>query len=253
MRPSEYATICPYLEQAIQDIDVFLARLQRCDETERAFIEGWEAGKAEDELPELESKALVLYADWPGSSHQAAAWMHRIGWTIAADGIDVELSKLPTETPLDAASLQDHCDSFQKAAEQLKMILAACRGEASNGSLGTSEDFNPQPPVKPKRSTEKGEGRVKLIAALTKHHKYADGSCLNLEPIGNNELARLAGVSESTASAFFKKEFKGHIKYRVACGDTTRLVTALKLLNQEFSPHLLFGKKPPNEDDRDEE
>src|SRR5262249_18814112 len=39
----------------------------------------------------------------------------------------------------------------------------------------------------PKRSTERGEGRAKLIAALTKHHQYADGGCLNLEPIGNNE------------------------------------------------------------------
>ena len=82
------------------------------------------------------------------------------------------------------------------------------------------------PPAQPraKRSTERGEGRAKLIAALTKHHKYADGSCLNLDPIGNNELARLAGVSESTASAFFNKEFDGHTKYRAVCTDATRLV-----------------------------
>lgn len=90
-----------------------------------------------------------------------------------------------------------------------------------------------------------------LIAALTKHHQYADGGCLNLEPIGNNELARFAKVSQSTAKAFFDKEFKGHKKYQANCADATSLVTALKLLNQEFSPYLLFGGKPPNEDDRD--
>ena len=102
------------------------------------------------------------------------------------------------------------------------------------------------PPAKKlKRSTERGEGRAKLISALTKHHKYADGGCLNLEPIGNNALARLAKVSESTASAFFNKEFDGHTKYRAVCRDATRLVPALKLLNQEFPAHILFGRAPP--------
>jgi len=112
-----------------------------------------------------------------------------------------------------------------------------------------------QPPptrTKPKRSTERGEGRTKLIAALTKHHQYADGGCLNLEPIGNNELARLADVSESTASTFFNKEFDGHTKYRAACGDATRFVAALKLLNQEFSPYHLFGGKPVDEGERED-
>ena len=50
----------------------------------------------------------------------------------------------------------------------------------------------PPAPKKGKRSTRRGEAAIKLIAALTKHHKYAKGSCLNLEPVGNNELARQA-------------------------------------------------------------
>lgn len=107
--------------------------------------------------------------------------------------------------------------------------------------------------IKPKRSTERGEGQAKLIAALTKHHKYADGGCLNTEPIGNNELARLAGVDQATASAFFKKQFKGHRKYKAACADAAGLAAALKLLNGEFAPHLLYGGKPADEDERDEE
>lgn len=109
---------------------------------------------------------------------------------------------------------------------------------------------NADTPVRPKKSTQKGEGRVKLIAALTKHHEYADGSCLNPEPIGNNELARQAGVDKKTASEFFKKEFKGHDKYNALCrNDTQGLITALKLLNDEFSPYLLYGAKPPGEDE----
>src|SRR5262249_42254295 len=104
-----------------------------------------------------------------------------------------------------------------------------------------------------KRSTERGEGRAKLIAALTKHHQYADGGCLNLEPIGNNELARQADVSESTASAFFNDKFLGHTKYRTVCRDAGNLADSLKALNGEFSPHHLYGRRPPDEDGRDED
>ncbi len=91
-------------------------------------------------------------------------------------------------------------------------------------------------PQRAKRSTQRGEGRAKLIAALTKHHKYAEGGCLNLEPIGNNELARQAEVAKRTASAFFGKEFGGHLKYRSMCQDPALLAAALKALNGEFRP-----------------
>ncbi len=46
---------------------------------------------------------------------------------------------------------------------------------------------------KPKRSTERGEGREKCIAALTQRHDYQSGSCLNTEAIGSNELASWLG------------------------------------------------------------
>ncbi|TWU28410.1 hypothetical protein [Bythopirellula polymerisocia] len=118
-----------------------------------------------------------------------------------------------------------------------------------------ADQQNPAKPIqtKSKRSTERGEGRAKLIAALTKYHKYADDGCLNLEPAGSNELARLAGVSVSTASAFFSKEFGGHTKYRAICADATSLIAGLKLLNQEFSPHDLYGGKPPGEVEREDD
>ena len=126
------------------------------------------------------------------------------------------------------------------------------KAEAHNGPVAQSTHAVPGT-KKPRRSTERGEGRLKLIAALTKHHQYAEGGCLNLEPIGNNELARLADVDQATASAFFRKQFKGHAKYKVACRNAGLLTAALKVLNGEFSPHLLYGGKPPDEDDREEE
>jgi hypothetical protein len=127
------------------------------------------------------------------------------------------------------------------------------RGEADSPEK-QSEARPTDGPTAPnrKRSTERGEGRAKVIAALTKHHQYADGSCLNLEPIGNNELAKAAGVSPSTASTFFNNEFEGHTKYKALCRNSGRLVAALKLLNNEFSPHDLYGRRPAGEDDRDD-
>ncbi len=92
-----------------------------------------------------------------------------------------------------------------------------------------------------KRNTAQGDAKAKLIAALTKHHQYADGGCLNLEPIGNNKLAKMAGVSASTASAFFNEKFEGYAKYKAICRNAGKLATYLKLLNDEFAPYHLLG------------
>ncbi len=147
------------------------------------------------------------------------------------------------DQPLAAAGRAPEIDTPPVAPEP----LAADTGERE-------ESLSVAPPVStpgPKRSTERGEGRAKLIAALTKHHRYADGGSLNTEPVGNNELAKAADVSPSTASAFFEKEFQGHAKYRVLCRDAVRLAGALKLLNGEFAAHILYGHEPIDEGDRD--
>jgi hypothetical protein len=146
---------------------------------------------------------------------------------------------------------------FRRANDHLSHLLNFLRttsntaeSRKNQGEGGPVELSAPK--TKSKRSTEKGEGRAKLIAALTNHHKYADGSCLNPVPIGNNALAEAAGVSPSTASTFFRKEFEGHAKYRAICRDAGKLVDYLKGLNGEFAAHELYGRRPPGEDDRDD-
>jgi hypothetical protein len=64
-----------------------------------------------------------------------------------------------------------------------------------------AQPLSEEKPRRRKRSTERGEGRAKLIAALTKYHQYAEGGCLILEPIGNNELAKAAGVCKPRIAA----------------------------------------------------
>jgi hypothetical protein len=111
---------------------------------------------------------------------------------------------------------------------------------------------DPKASKRPKRSTERGQAQLRIVATLTKHHNYSNGSCLNLEPMGNNELAREAEVSTSTASAFFTAKFKGYGKYRMVCRDPGKLAYSLKALNGEFSPYHLYGCRPANEHGSDE-
>jgi hypothetical protein len=95
-------------------------------------------------------------------------------------------------------------------------------------------------PVKPKKSTLKGDAEAKIIPALILHHQYADGGSLNDEPIGNNELARQADVDKATASSFFKKHFGGHDVYKSKCANKHKLLNILKVLNGEYTKDKLI-------------
>jgi hypothetical protein len=148
-----------------------------------------------------------------------------------------------------AAEIYDRATAWGRR-EKIKAKLAADAQAERANSRSDSVPAAPPRPTKAKRSTERGEGRAKLIAALTKHHKYAESGCLNLEPVGNNELARSAEVSKRTASAFFDKEFGGHLKYRSLCQDPVRLAAALKALNGEFRPRDFYDIRSPDDVDQ---
>jgi hypothetical protein len=177
-----------------------------------------------------------------------ALWetMERIGGTTPS-APEVATAKLGI------ARGDDHEAYIRKVLDAINDVVRWCEAKEADAPEKRSEAKPTDAPSRKKRSTERGEGRAKLIAALTNHHQYADGSCLNLEPIGNNELAKAAVVSPSTASTFFNDEFEGHTKYKALCRDSSQLAAALKLLNNEFSPHDLYGRRPTGEDDRDDE
>jgi hypothetical protein len=63
----------------------------------------------------------------------------------------------------------------------------------------------------------------------------------------------LAKVDRATASAFVKGDFGGHANYNKLFRDVGRLAGSHKHLNGEFTPHELFSRNPPGEDDRDDE
>ncbi len=144
----------------------------------------------------------------------------------------------------------------QSARNAAALLLAEAKGKLlgnANTEAKGEESVRRDGPgeVRTKRSTAKGNAAEKLIAALTLHHEYAKESCLNLEPVGSNALARKAGVGTGSASRFFANQFKGWAKYKVLCGDPKRLITALKLLNDEFRPFLLDSARTPAEAERE--
>src|SRR5262249_50916216 len=122
----------------------------------------------------------------------------------------------------------------------LRETVRDLRAAAEEGEPG-------QGAKRPKRSTERGEARTKIISALTRHHRYAEGGCMNTAPIGVRELAEDLEVSPDSVSAFFKKEFGDHASYKRACRDTSKLALWLKMLNGDYSPHPLFARTPPGE------
>lgn len=227
--------------------------------------EPYESGWSQNLPPELENCRLVslhLTTPPPVTTHIAKSidgrWFEVL-WDVFSlkykwHQVTEKYAKAEVKYVLDAYGIQDWRQLFVTP----RSVPSDSNERSENGkNLDTSRDEIGLDQIqtntrKRKRSTERGEGRAKLIAALSKHHKYSDKGALNFEPIGNNELARLAGVSESTASAFFEKEFKGHAKYRAMCANKDSLLASLKLLNQEFSPHILFGALPPNESDEED-
>ena len=248
----------------------FWTRLAGPEETKTALTKLFEPGISG--LFDLKRKLMVEIAQ---ASSNAEQENESLVERLLAGPDDVEL--LPRELALLEAHLRQRV-SFA-AIQQEKKATGHSPTEAARNKLKLIRDFNqglrgqgdgdepekpsdPAPAVgpepAPKRSTERGEGRAKLIAALTKHHQYADGGCLNLEPIGNNQLAKAAGVSPSTASTFFNDKFQGHTKYKAHCRDAGKLVAALKLLNDEFAPYHLLGElsssvATPEEEDTDAE
>ena len=166
-----------------------------------------------------------LDEEWPSPTlavpgdDEGLGWVYPYDIVYLADDIRVELRRWALEVACSAASAAAVADSNR-------------------------------PAVKAKRSTARGDAAMKLVAALSKHHQYSGGGCLNLEPMGVQKLSRTAKIAASTVSKFFEKNFGNHAKYISACMDPPRLGAALKLLNGEFSPQVLLGDDPLGTQDK---
>jgi hypothetical protein len=92
----------------------------------------------------------------------------------------------------------------------------------------------PQRPRRGRPARGLAAGQQKVVAALLTHHRYENGSVLRWEPAPLAALAKLAGVSTSTASRVLTNIFgadkgEGYERYRAACqgGLLATVLTAL--------------------------
>jgi hypothetical protein len=218
-------------------------RQQALAQLGRGVVQVWpalaaeERGEAQPLLPTFQQAF-----GWPdGPDHAPPAWSGPV--------------ELAAEEEYRIIDLGSYCTRPKEHLNELAQVparQAAVTGNHPQNAPAANRAAEAQP--RPKRSTAKGEGRAKLIAALTRHHDYAGGGAMNTEPINNNELARQADVDKATASVFFEKEFGGHTKYKnYYCANAAVLVAALKKLNDDYTADELFGGKPPGERESDDE
>jgi len=225
------------------------------------WLRSWADKDGPGERPTFPARGR--YGDWRSRSRSAdeaeaiARWHTRRGEdradldVLLSDNLELAQRSIAQATQLDelARLRREERDELIAAAS-----MASPGGQPVNGEHDAREAIG----KKTKRSTVRGEARDKLIAALTAHHRYEDGSCLETRVIGVNELARIAEVSPSTAKVFFDREFNrgekgGHARYRALCQTPGRLAISLRALRGEIAPHLLYGRRPTSEAKRDEE
>lgn len=194
----------------------------------------------------------------------ATKWRRQIlrintySWDAEKDALLAEAATLLAKPPYELVVAYDELRREISVCEDEAFPFPEATSQAADSETAdaTKELDNGKKPVASKTQTrgKRRKGRqqwtdaeLKIIAFITQHHNYASDCPLNMTPIGVRELARQLGVSESTVSGFFKKQFGCYEAYERMCksGNQQVLLASLKVLNGEFTPRILVEK--PNE------
>jgi hypothetical protein len=70
----------------------------------------------------------------------------------------------------------------------------------------TGDQQSARPRAK-KRNTTRGDADAAILSALCAHHKFQDRSCGNWEPIGGNDLGKLARCAAGSVTGFWKRRY----------------------------------------------
>ena len=194
--------------------------------------------------------------------HQAFAKLYEVAWYFTKD--DFPAQEVSDEAFRMASKVTELIDYLKTPisphASHRPVIVQIPTPETQSlvaGSVqSTTESVagkNKSPLRKPKVKHKQTDSEVKLVAALSRHHQYENGSIGEATPVGCRELGRLAEVSEKAASGFFKKSFGNHKRYTVICRQPEKLIASLKALNYEFTPKDFANARTPDDLDREAE
>jgi len=123
-------------------------------------------------------------------------------------------------------------NSPDRLATQCKTVLGLVLATETIPGRGPSENKGDR---RKKKSTTNGDAKAMLLSHLCLHHEYdpgGRGSVKHPDPIGCKALARLAEVSDGSASKLFKP-YGGHRAYLAMCRDSAKLADWLSRLCED--------------------
>ena len=170
---------------------------------------------------------MILKADyrWVGQILEAlgrALGPHRRTWDPEALALVVRLRRMRNENWPPAPSAWAELLTLVEMIENPRVEAEPTKLEPKDSSLAGKK------PVKLAASA------VKIMAALRLHHRSGHAGELNLEPVGRNELARLAGVGNSSVDRFWEARGGSECYERLCLEGGWKLEGFLEKLDRPF-------------------
>jgi len=199
------------------------------------------SGDSPERIPEWAKIRHFLRNRFGDSQSYAGLWERCVGW------LQAEHNLLPEDyLRMSITELLNLLSRQVEIVPTEKQPKKATVNERKAGVPALAEE---------KPTLEAGEPRqtpidtkALIVAALNEHHGYSNGNCKkDVGHVGVNKLAKYLSLSPSTVSVFFKKEFGGHDNYRIGCGNLGNLAKALKILNGELTPGILYNSLGDND------
>ncbi|QDT39233.1 hypothetical protein [Stratiformator vulcanicus] len=193
--------------------------------------------------------SVITHHGYLGSRSFPSA--HAAMLEIACVAVTVLLGPLSVDEQADAFDEADFINRGRRllAERSAAYLIDAGRMQASlqreRAKLAerdtTTQNARINASTKRRGRPSKGESdkETLIIAALSRHHGYDNGSLLNDEPIAVKSFADLPqnDFSAASLSRFFEKHFSGYKGYKAQCVNG-KLAMTLSLLNRELPSRL---------------
>jgi len=183
--------------------------------------------------PMVRQECLDLILVWPGEV------LNTLGSRSVSSRVQILLTNA------------EHCSPFETWGNYIQRLdvyrshIVAIRDCVAEPPAGGGAEAGAKRRGRKKADTDT---KTLIIAALNEYHQYSKGRCEDVGHVGVNKLADQLKLSSGTVSGFFKKEFGGHNKYKIACGNLRNLAYSLKILNGDLPPSILFNALGDNVD-----
>ncbi|MDY0171076.1 MAG: hypothetical protein RBS80_31340 [Thermoguttaceae bacterium] len=146
---------------------------------------------------------FALRGGWRESSRQAAAWLRKAGETVAADGIDVALSRLPGELR-ESTEQRGYREAMRTTAGYVKTILAACMASGPEPQPVDNGQDGAQPGTPKRKRRKRASDKPRELTGPQIEAMQLYGECK-----GNfTEMGRRMRIDRKTAKQHYEAAAK---------------------------------------------